>query len=191
MAGVLAAWGIVAGLHLVGLRLANLWVFGLLLTGLGWLVALAATGLALRAMWRRTRSVPVLSLVLIPGVLAPVAILAVDWTSTFVHGFYRLHRTDFQAAATLADQVTARYGDRYGQVLPKDLWHLSSKGRAVRIGTEGSGPTGILLPVRVGRPDGAAGYAYFAGTPGDTRFDCFAEPCRVRWSLGDGWHWLD
>ncbi|WP_416901517.1 hypothetical protein [Micromonospora echinospora] len=189
--GVVAAWGLVAGLHLFGLKLADLWLFGLLLTGLGWLVAVAVTGAALVAGWRRGRSVPALSLVLVPGVLAPVAIVAVDWTSTFVHGFHRLHRADFHAAAALADQVTARHGDRYGQVLPKNLRHLSSKGRAVRVGTEGSGPTGILLPVWVGVPDGAAGYAHFAGTPGDTEFDCFADPCRVRWSLGDGWYWLD
>ncbi len=187
----MAAWGLVAGLHLFGLKLADLWLFGLLLTGLGWLVAVAVTGAALVAGWRRGRSVPALSLVLVPGVLAPVAIVAVDWTSTFVHGFHRLHRADFHAAAALADQVTARHGDRYGQVLPKNLRHLSSKGRAVRVGTEGSGPTGILLPVWVGVPDGAAGYAHFAGTPGDTEFDCFADPCRVRWSLGDGWYWLD
>jgi hypothetical protein len=191
VAGVVAAWGLVAGLHLFGLWLANLWVFGLLLTGLGWLVALAVTGVAVVAVWRRGRSVQALSLVLVPGVLAPVGVVAVDWTSTFVHGFYRLHRDDFRAAAALADQVTAEYGDRYGQVLPKDLWHLSSKGRAVRVGAEGGGPTGILLPVWVGTPDGAAGYAHFAGTPSDTSFDCYADPCRVRWSLGDGWYWLD
>ncbi|MFI7650377.1 hypothetical protein ACIBTZ_30500 [Micromonospora sp. NPDC049460] len=189
--GVVAAWGVVAGLHLFGLRLANLGLLGLIITGLGWLLAMAVTGIALVALWPRVGPVKALTLVLVPGLLAPVTIVAVDWTSVFVHNFYRLHRDDFRTAAGLADKVTAEYGDRYGQVLPKDLRHLSSMGRAVRIGTEGSGPTGVLLPVWVGTPDGAAGYAYLTGTPGDTSFDCFADPCRMRWSLGDGWYWLD
>ncbi|MEU4565709.1 hypothetical protein [Micromonospora sp. NPDC023956] len=189
--GVVAAWGIVAGLHLFGLRLANLWLFGLVITGLGWLVALTVTGVALGVLWRRVGPVRAMALVLVPGLLAPVAIVAVNWTSVYVHNFYRLNRDDFRAAAALADKVTAGYGDRYGQVLPKNLRHLSSMGRAVRIGTEGSGPEGVLLPVWLGTPDGAAGYAYLDGTPGDASFDCFADPCRMRWSLGDGWYWLD
>ncbi|WP_434740144.1 hypothetical protein [Micromonospora sp. SH-82] len=26
--------------------------------------------------------------------------------------------------------------------------------------------------------------------PPEARFDCFADPCQVRWTLGDGWHWV-
>lgn len=190
LSGIVVAWGIVAALQLFGLWLANLWVFGLLVTGLGWLVALAVTGAALVVLWRRLGPARALPLVLAPGLLAPAAIVAVDWTSTFVHGFYRLYRDDFAAAAALADKVAAEHGDRYGQVLPKHLWHLSSDGRAVRVAAADGGPTGILLPVWLGTPDGAAGYAHLTGEPTDATFDCFADPCRVRWSLGDGWYWL-
>lgn len=188
--GAVAAWTLVAGLHLFGLWLANLWLFGLLITGLGWLLAVTVTGIALVVVWRWKGLGRALALVLVPGVLAPVAIVAVNWTSVFVHNYHRLYRDDFRAAAALTDKVTARYHDKYGQVLPKDLRHLSSMGRAVRVGTDGDGPSGIFLPVWVGTPDGAAGYAYLTGTPTGTTFDCFADPCRVRWSLGDGWYWL-
>jgi hypothetical protein len=49
----------------------------------------------------------------------------------------------------------------------------------------------VFLPAWTGIPDGAVGYAYFVGTRTDMTFDCFADPCRVHWSLGDGWYWLD
>lgn len=185
-----AAWLLVAVLHLFGVRIANLWLFGLLVNWLGWLTAIVVTVLAVLVVWRgggRRR----VALLLVPGLLAPAAIVTVDWTSAYVHGFHRLNRADFAAAAALADKVTARYDDRYGQLLPKELQHLSTGGRAVRLGTGAdNGPTAVFLPVWIGTPDGAAGYGYLPGTPTDTVFDCFADPCRARWSLGDDWYWL-
>ncbi|WDZ86413.1 hypothetical protein [Micromonospora cathayae] len=186
-----AVWLLAAGLHLFGLRIANLWLLGTLVHLAGWLAAITVTALAVLLTWRAGGPRRA-ALVLVPGVLAPAVIVAVDWTSLYVHHFYRLHRADFAAAAALDDKITARYDDRYGQLLPDDLQHLSAGGRAVRLDTGAdAGPTAPFLPVRIGSPDGASGYAHLTGAAIGTTFDCFAAPCRVRWSLGDGWYWLD
>jgi len=157
--------------------------------GSAYLVAVALTVFAVVVLWLRrgpTWAVPVLVL----SLLAAFTIVELDCTSLFVHGFYRLNRGDFTAVATLArggDVTHAYYGDR----LPPSLRHLSIDGQAAWIHSSDAGPDAVSLPAWTGIPDGAVGYAYFVGTRTDMTFDCFADPCRVHWSLGDGWYWLD
>ncbi|WP_327010875.1 hypothetical protein OHA72_28580 [Dactylosporangium sp. NBC_01737] len=180
-------WGLVAGVYLFGIWLANLWLLAWPVIMLAWAVAAVCTAVAVGVLWRRPGpwvAVPVLGLCL----LAPVGIRAVDWASVFVHGYYRVNRDDFAAVAALARDGAFGADDYYGDRLPPELEHLSINKKAARIGP---GATAVFLPAWAGIPDGAVGYAYLGDGPTGGRFDCFADPCQVRWSLGDGWYWLD
>jgi hypothetical protein len=128
---------------------------------------------------------------LVLSLLAPLVVVAVDWTFLFVHGYYRLNRADFAAVATLAGSGEFGADSYYGDRLPADLQHLSINGKAARIHSFGTGSDAVFLPAWTGVPDGAVGYAYIVDPQTGLTFDCFADPCRVRWSLGDGWYWLD
>lgn len=108
---------------------------------------------------------------------------------------YRLNRADFAAVAALADKGELDSAEYYGDLLPLGLRHLSVvDGRAARIAplpgaSQPVGHTVVFLPASTGIPDGAIGFAYLDGVPTGP-YDCFADPCRARWSLGDGWYWM-
>jgi hypothetical protein len=192
------AWVIVAAVHLFGIWIANLWVFAWAVYGLAWLVAIAITGAGVVSLWSRRGpawAVPTLALSLVTA----TAIVTVDGTYLFAHGYYRLNRADFAAVAILARSDMFGAESYYGDRLSPDLQHLSINGRAARITVidppqyrySDTGLYGLFLPAWAGIPDGAVGYAYLVDAPTDVTFDCFADACRVRWSLGDGWYWLD
>jgi len=184
------AWGIVAAIHLFGVWIANLGLFSWVVYGLVWLVGIALTAVCVVALWMmRGPAWAVPTLVL--SVLAATVIVAVDWTYSFVHGYYRLNRAGFAAVASLAHSGELGSDAYYGDLLPQDLRHLSINERAARIGPFGDPPHVLFLPAWTGTPDGAVGYAYLAEAPPGVTFDCFADPCRARWSLGGGWYWLD
>ncbi len=182
-------WALVAGVHLFGVWIANLWLLAWVVYGLAWPLAVALTAVAAGVLWRRRGprwAVPVLAL----GVLAPAGIVAADWTWVFAHGYYERNRAGFAAVAALARDGDLGAGGYYGDRLPPGLEHLSTNGNAARIRSPGAGTTAVFLPARMGIPDGAAGYAHVIDPPPGATFDCFADPCEVRWSLGDGWYWL-
>jgi hypothetical protein len=184
------AWVLVAGVHLLGVWIANLGLLAWLVYGLVWLIAITVTAFAVRALWRlRGPSWAVPMLVL--SLLAPLVVVTLDWTSLYVHGYYRLNRADFAAVAALARSGEFGADSYYGDRLPPELQHLSINGKAARIHSLGTRPDAVFLPAWTGIPDGAVGYAYLVDPQDGTTFDCFADPCRVRWSLGDGWYWLD
>ncbi|MER7169493.1 hypothetical protein ABT336_25965 [Micromonospora sp. NPDC000207] len=212
-AATAAAWLLVATVHLLGIRMSQLWLLGLATFALTWLLALAltaatATVLGLRHRWR-----PAVATLAV-ATLAATTILVVDWTSLYVRGFHRLHQADFATARSLPEDgpttnpavpdgspttspalpddglTTASSEDYYGQPLPDHLRHLSVTGRAARLPAPDGG-TVLSLPQWTGIPDGAAGYLHSPHPlPPESRFDCFADPCQVRWTLGDGWHWV-
>jgi hypothetical protein len=186
---VCGAWATLAAVHLFSIWIANLWLFAWVVYGLAWLAAIVITLIVVAFLWKRRGpvwAVPTLVLSLV----AATAIVTVDWTYSFAHGYYWLNRTDFAAVANLARSGTFRADTYYGDRLPPDLQHLSINGRAARIASD-TGPGALFLPAWAGIPDGAVGYAYLVDAPTDGTFDCFSDPCRVRWSLGDGWYWLD
>jgi hypothetical protein len=182
------AWALVAGVHLFGVWIANLWLFAWLVYGFAYLAAIVLTSFAVAVLWRLRGprwAVPTLVL----SLLAPLVIVAVDWTFLFAHGFYRLNRADFAAVAGLARNDALGAASYYGDRLPPDLQHLSINRKAGRIPSD-AGPNVLFLPAWAGIPDGAVGYAYLADAPTNATFSCFADPCWVRWSMGDGWYWL-
>jgi len=187
---VCGAWVIVAATHLFGVWIANLGLFSWLVYVLAWLVGIALTAMGVVALWMLRGpawAVPTLAV----SVLTASVIVAVDWTYSFVHGYYRLNRADFAAVATLARSGELGPDAYHGDDLPRELQHLSINGQTARIGPFGDSPHVLFLPAWTGTPDGAVGYAYLADAPTGTTFDCFADPCRARWSVGDGWYWMD
>jgi hypothetical protein len=111
----------------------------------------------------------------------------VDLGTLRVQGYYRFHRADFAAVAEFTRETTTNT-DR---VLPAGLRYLSSNGRVARIPSYDSDASAEFVPVSMGIPDGAVGYAHFSAEPGDEMFDCFADQCSARESLGDGWYWME
>lgn len=180
---------ILVGVHLFRVPLANLWIFSLVVYGFAWVLAVALATAAVVLLWLRRGAKAAVPL-LVVGVLAGVAVTVVDWTPVFANGYYRFNRGDFAAVAALARAGNLTDAGYYGDTLPPGLRHLSVNERAARIGSFDGGRQAAFLPAFTGIPDGAAGFAFIEGAPGATRFDCFGDPCRARWSLGDGWYWL-
>src|SRR5438477_6897379 len=88
---VCGAWVIVAATHLFGVWIANLGLFSWLVYVLAWLVGIALTAMGVVALWMLRGpawAVPTLAV----SVLTATVIVAVDWTYSFVHGYYRLNR---------------------------------------------------------------------------------------------------
>ncbi|MFI5916690.1 hypothetical protein [Dactylosporangium sp. NPDC051541] len=178
-------WGLLAVVDLLGVWIANLWLLAWLILGAAWLVAITATAAAVAMLWLRHGprwAIPTLAL----SLAAPLMFAAIDWTYTFAHGFYRLNQADFAAVAALARTGGLDDTGYYGEPLPPDLRHLSINGRAAHLGA-----TDVFLPAWAGIPDGAIGYAHLTNPDPAHTYDCFADPCRIHWSLGDGWYWLD
>ncbi|ROO50998.1 hypothetical protein EDC02_5861 [Micromonospora sp. Llam0] len=192
LAMVVAAWTVVAGVHLFGVRIANLWLLAPVVYGLVWLLAMVATTTFVVIAWRRRRRRRAAAAGAVAiAALAGGGVVAVDWTYAYAHGQFRLHREDFAAIAALADAGGLDSDEYYGALLPDDLRHLSVTGRAAWIGPRGEDRSALFLPTWTGIPDGGVGYLYRTAAPAhDIGFDCFADPCQVRWTLGDGWQWV-
>jgi hypothetical protein len=185
---VCVAWATVALTHLFGVWLRS--HFGPLawaVTGLAWLIAAAVTALVVVACCL-ARRLPLAGVLVALAAVAATAIVRVDWTATFVHGYYRLHHTDFLAVAELSR--THRLGDDGGR-LPGGLRHLALSGDPITHGADSPDSTDVWLPAWTGLVDGVTGYAYIGDPPAGTIIDCLGDPCLVRWSLGDGWSWVD
>jgi hypothetical protein len=125
---------------------------------------------------------------LVVGAVSATAVVRVDWTSAFVHGYYRLHHADFLAVAELAR--TRELGNDGGR-LPAELRYLALNGGPITYGAEFPDSRDVWLPARSELVDGVTGYAYIGDPPAGSIIDCLGDPCLVRWSLGDGWSWID
>lgn len=191
---VLAWLGLVA-VSFFGMWLATwLWLLILFVWALaGTLVLATSTGLLVHlARRRRYVGAGVTAAAL---VAATVGVVVVEWDTTFARAWFALHHDDFGAA-----ERTARAGglgtfanwSYYGPALPPELAHLSVDGHIARIGESGGEPV-LFVPEWIGIPDGAAGFAHFAGPPVpgvERRLDGFGDPVAPRYPLGDGWWWV-
>ncbi|RZU51071.1 hypothetical protein EV385_2869 [Krasilnikovia cinnamomea] len=183
ISAVVLSWGIVAVAHLFGIRLwSQLGSSARGVYGLAWLVAVAVTVLA-AVMLRRTGRFAAAATAVVVGALGATAIVTVDWTSAFVHGYYRLHRADFATVGGLAR--TGELAEARG--LPANLRYLAVNGDPTMVGARA-----VWLPSWTGRAGGATGYAY-AGEdePADLGLDCRSGAYLRCWSLGDGWSWIE
>ncbi|WP_433043474.1 hypothetical protein [Dactylosporangium sp. CS-033363] len=186
-----AGWTLVAVVMLFELRIFTwLFVFGYLVLGLAYLAAAICTVVAVAGLWRRAGprwAVPVL----VACLLAPAGIYATDWVYAFATGYYRAFRHDFATVAAMSSRGEVNPREYYGDPLPRAVRHLSVNGRVAHIVALDHDSGATFLPQWEGVPDGAVGFAYLdPGTPPDAELDCFADQCRVRYTLGDGWYWL-
>lgn len=191
---VLAWSGLVAVLFF-GLWLATwLWLGVLFVWALaGTVVLVTSTGMLVHLARRRRHGAVAAALAVL--VAAGVGVGVVEWDAAFARGWFALHRAAFVAVGEQARAgAFGPVGDwgYYGPELPAGLADLSVNGAVARIG-ESSGEPVLFVPAWIGIPDGAVGFAQFAGEPEpgvERRLDGFGDPVRPRYALGDGWWWV-
>lgn len=185
---VCLAWGLLAGVRFFGIWLfSHLSVLAWVVQGLAWVIAVAATALGVVALSLRRRAAWAGAAAVL-GVLGGTTVIEVDWDHAFVRGFYQLNRDDFAAVARLSREH--KLGDDGGR-LPAGLRHLALNGDPLTAGATAPDSTAVWLPAWTGLVDGVTGYAYIGGPAAGTIVDCLGDPCRVRWSLGEGWSWVE
>lgn len=173
------AWAAVAVTQLSGV-----WLFSRIgplawaVSGLAWLVAVAATALV-AAAFCLVRRFLLAGMAFVVGAAGATAIVRTDWTAAFVHGYYERHHAGFLAVAELA---------RTHQLdpFPAELRYLAFTGDPIVYGA-----STVYLPAWTGIVDGVTGYAFIGDPPAGSIVECAGDPCQVRWSLGDGWSWID
>lgn len=181
---VAAAWVAVAASSLSSIIIGFGWTSLVLL--LVWLGAFFTTFVCVIVLLSQHRWAAATAAVVL--CLAGVGIhIPVDLGTLRIQGYYRFHRANFAAVAEFASEGTTSHE----RVLPAELRYLSSDGRVTRIPSFDSDALAEFVPVTMGMPDGAVGYAHLDTDPGGEMFDCFADQCYARESLGDGWYWME
>lgn len=155
--------------------------------GLVWILAVASTVLVTMALSLR-RELAWAGMALAAGVLGAATVAAVDWNYAWVHAYYRLNRADFQAVTELARSGELRTD---GSNFPAGSRHLALNGQPVTQGGVHDETRFVWLPAWTHLYDGATGFAYIGDPEVGSAVDCLSNPCVVRWSLGDGWSWVE
>ncbi|MDR7277012.1 hypothetical protein [Catenuloplanes atrovinosus] len=183
---VCAAWAAVVAVEVGGVWVARVVMASEagLVRGAAYLTAAIVTAMVVAGEWAPRRPKRTVAGLAVAAVVA-AAVVAVDWTAASVRGYYRVHRADFAAVVAVAAGGGLIPDSYYGELLPPELRHLSIKGSVARIGG-----SGLLLPARTTTPDGVGGFAFLGDAPPAGTYDCYGSQFRTRWSLGDGWYWL-
>ncbi|WP_446221435.1 hypothetical protein ACTWPB_15840 [Nocardia sp. IBHARD005] len=170
----------------LGRILTDLWVLALPVLALVGLMVIVVFALALwRAAQYATKwPVAVTAAMAVVGIGTPVLFMANPEAGPWTR--FWLDRPAFSAVAAM--ELPDRDG-YYGTQLPGHLCFVSVTCKVATIGTSDGHPV-RFLPDYTGIPDGATGYAHFAGRPGAGPYDGFGDPICPRTELAGGWWWL-
>lgn len=197
LAGV--GWVVVAATHYWLMLLYNvLWLGAVLAVLAVWVTAL---GLTVWAVWGTRRrhgarwAGVVAAAALVIAVTFAASFVSGGWTRMYATTQFWLYRGDFVAVSELVGAgelgTPGEDWDYYGADLPQRYRHLAANGKVAVVGEDREGRPVLFLPVLLGIPDGAAGFAHLPSEDAlDAQLDLFGDVGRPRFFLGDGWWWV-